>query len=91
MLAPQDLQCSTILYVANEAELGIAVKTNDPYRARASLYKTRKLLADPTLASLQIRVSPDNPNGEIWIFKPSGVSGFDITKTMEDQGAQDYR
>jgi hypothetical protein len=59
----------TILQQAASAEYGIAIRTSDPYRARTELYNARKELNDPTLTGLQIRVSPDNPNGEIWLLR----------------------
>lgn len=64
-----DMQCLTILQAAACADIGLCVKTNDPYKARASLYKFRKDIGDVTLTSLQIRVSPNDSEGEIWILR----------------------
>jgi hypothetical protein len=71
-----ELQCATILNAAASADLGIVVKTNDPYKARYSLYNTRKLLGDFTHKELQIRVSPNDADGEIWIIKRTEAPGF---------------
>lgn len=71
MPSPQDIQCHTILRAATSAELGLVLRTNDPYRARASLYKARKDIGDIELAALQIRTSPDDPEHELWIIKRS--------------------
>ena len=69
-----DMQCLTVLQAAAAAEIGLCVKTNDPYKARASLYRFRKSLGDATLATLQIRVSPNDSEGEIWILRnPNAV------------------
>lgn len=66
-----DMQCLTVLEAARDSDIGLCIKTNDPYKARASLYKFRKDLGDVTLTSLQIRVSPNNSENEIWILKPN--------------------
>lgn len=69
MPSPLEIQCSTILYAAISAEFGLVIKTNNPYKARASLYKVRRDLGDTELAALQIRVSPNDSEGEIWLLR----------------------
>lgn len=64
-----ELQCVAILRAALDEEYGIAVHTNDPFRARATLYRVRQLTADTEFAHLTIRVSPDNTENEIWIVR----------------------
>ena len=64
-----DTQCLTILQAAASAEIGLCIKTNDPYKARASLYRFRKDLGDHELKQLQIRVSPNDSEGELWIIR----------------------
>lgn len=69
MPTPLEQQCSTILYAASSSTFGLVLKTDDPMEARASLYHTRQLIGDPILASLQIRVSPDDSEHEIWLIR----------------------
>jgi hypothetical protein len=69
-----EVQCGMILQTAINAELAIRVKTNNPTRARLSLYNTRKALGNVEFAQLQIRVSPDDPEGEIWIINLGKVN-----------------
>lgn len=64
-----EMQCVTILQAAASAEYGIVLKTNDPAKARATLYRVRKDLGDTELAKLMIRVSPDDSEGELWIIR----------------------
>jgi hypothetical protein len=64
-----EIQCLTVLQAAAASSIGLCVKTNDPYRARASLYRFRKEFGDPQLSGLQIRVSPTDSEGEIWIIR----------------------
>lgn len=76
-------QCSVILLAAASATFGIIVGTNDPYKARAMLYRVRKELGDSTLAGLHIRVSPDNTEGAVWIIRRNQASAFNITSITE--------
>ena len=69
-----DLQCHAILTAATSAELGIVVTTDDPIRARASLYKFRSSFPDPSFAEVQIRVSPNDSEREIWLIKKEAVA-----------------
>lgn len=64
-----DMQCHTVLLAAASAEVGLVLRTNDPYRARASLYRFRNAIGDAELRGLQIRVSPDDSEHEIWIIR----------------------
>lgn len=66
-----ELQCAAILKAASEAEVGIVVHTNDPAKARATLYATRKLFGDSEFKNLTIRVSPDDTEHELWIIRNS--------------------
>ena len=70
----QETQAMTILYAACSAMLGIVVKTTNPTRARQLFYATRNELGDPTLNDIQIKASPDNVEGEIWIIRKSVVN-----------------
>jgi hypothetical protein len=71
-------QCLTVLQAAASATVGLCIKTNDPYRARASLYRFRKEFGDQTLSILQIRVSPTDSEHEIWIIRPTSAQAVTI-------------
>lgn len=73
-----ELQCAQVLHSAASADLGIVLRTNNPTKARASLYNTRKMLSDPVLDNLHIRVSPNDSENEIWIIKRNITQGFNI-------------
>ena len=63
------------LYLCREAlrfEHGIAVPCSDPLLLRTHLYKERKQSGDPDLDVLEFRVSPMNPEGELWILPKRG-------------------
>jgi hypothetical protein len=84
MATALEVQCATILYAAKDAELGLIIKTNNPYKARASLYKARRDLGDVELAKLQIRVSPDDSEGELWILRESPPPTISLEITAND-------
>jgi hypothetical protein len=67
-LSAAELNCLTVLQAAATTDLGLIVKTNNPTRARAMLYVVRQKVGDTQLADIQIRVSPDDPEGEIWLI-----------------------
>lgn len=58
-----------ILYAAYRSELGILVQTSDPEKLRQKLYAERK--KDPDLQCLSFRISPYNPEAELFILKGS--------------------
>lgn len=68
MFNANDAQCLTILQSAVSAEFGLVIRCADPLKTRASFYKVRKNFGDPTMSDLTIRVSPDDPAHEIWLF-----------------------
>ena len=68
MPTPLEVSCASVLYAAASSTFGIVVRTNDPTKARAAIYRFRNTLSDPELASLSIRVSPENSEGAIWIL-----------------------
>jgi len=53
---------------------GIVVYTNDAHRARAEIYRVRKLIANPRFYEIQIRVSPDDSEHEIWLIRREQVN-----------------
>lgn len=67
-------QIAVILSAAASAPHGVCVQTNDPARARLAFYKVRRDLADSEHQLLQIRVSPDSADGELWIIRPPTVT-----------------
>lgn len=73
-----ELQCNAILTAAASADIGICVTTDNVNRARQCLYRFRKELGDPTFENLQIRVSPNNTEREIWIIRKDATVGFII-------------
>lgn len=56
-----------ILYSAYNAEIGVIVRTDNPERLRQKLYAERK--KDPDLACLSFRISPTNPDSELFIMR----------------------
>ena len=78
MPTAMEAQCSAILYAAASAAVGIRVRTDDPVKARTALYKFRNLVNDPELASLSVRVSPLNPEKEIWILSNRNATSVNL-------------
>lgn len=64
-----DIQCHAVLTAAASADIGIVVNTNNPVKARASIYAFRKALADPSFADIHIRVSPNDSEHELWVIR----------------------
>lgn len=69
MTTTLELQALTILEAALETEHGLVLRTNEPLRARATLYRFRKDSHNPELNALSIRFSPDDPEHELWILR----------------------
>lgn len=59
----------TILYSALRSRLGIAVATTNPQESLRDFARAKAL--DAELSPLRIVPSRTNPNGEVWILKPS--------------------
>lgn len=57
----------TILQTALSEPIGLILKTSDPVRARAALYRARSEANDPNLSALQIRTSPLPDEGDLII------------------------
>lgn len=57
----------TYWYNALNSPLGWGIRTSDPVRVKQLLYSARTAANDPSLAHLQIRTSPLDPTGELWI------------------------
>lgn len=56
-----------ILYEAYRSEHGLIIQTNDPERLRQKLYAERK--KDPDLACLGFRISPTQPESQLFVVK----------------------
>lgn len=71
-----ELAAASILYQALEAPLGIGLivrtGTESSLRGKAILYRFRREIGDPALMCLQIRLSPDDPEHELWIIRGAG-------------------
>ena len=67
-----------ILYEALSAEFGLVLRTNDPTKARATLYTARRELGDTELAPLMIRVSPNDSEHEIWLIRKDRIPLLDL-------------
>lgn len=80
MTTALDLQCATIWQAVATSDLGLVITTNDPAKARASLYRFRNSIGDTELTPFTIRVSPNAPTAELWIIRQEKTTGF----TFED-------
>jgi hypothetical protein len=57
------------LYTAHASRFGVVLAVSDTTRVRQQLYAARRQCGDPELDCLQFRLSPTNPEGELWIVK----------------------
>jgi hypothetical protein len=69
-----ETQCAMILNEAKSTAHGLVVRTSDAYRARATFYRVRRMVGDIELSKLQIRVSPDDSEHELWIIRLDAVA-----------------
>jgi hypothetical protein len=77
-MTPTDMQCLTVLQAAASAAVGLCVRTNNAYKARAELYRFRKDFGDPELRALSIRVSPNDSERELWILRASATNATTV-------------
>lgn len=80
-MTPIEHQCASILSAAASAEFGLVLRTNDPARARALLYKVRKDIGDSEWNKLMIRISPDDSEHELWIIRNGATPLLDLKAT----------
>lgn len=66
-----ELQPAALWYAAYASPPGVKVKVSDPNRAKTMLYIIRSKLKDPDIAHLEVRTSPTDPKGELWIVNPA--------------------
>lgn len=57
------LKLQAILYQALASPTGLLLRTSDGPRTRQRLYEARRASADPALAVLQFRLTPQQANG----------------------------
>lgn len=65
-------QCELILNQALESKVGIVCRILPGFnvtKEEAKLYRFRKELGNPELLNLIIKLSPENPDNEIWILR----------------------
>jgi len=91
MPSVQELQCANILYQATQAEIGIVVRTDNAAKARAALYRFRNSLNDPQLASLSIRVSPDDSEKQLWILSNRSCVALDLSPAENSESPSDAK
>ncbi len=74
---------SELLYRALAAPIGIAIATNNAQRARVELCQARKATQDQSLMRLDITLSPEHPDREVWMIKrPEGWNSSKAPKPM---------
>lgn len=71
----QDIDWLNFWYEAEAAQYGVVLAVSDVALAKAKLYQARAKSGDPALSGIQIRVSPESPDEELWLVKerPSGT------------------
>ena len=68
-MTPAVADALALLYRALQAPIGIAVRSNDPARAKALLYRARSEANDPQLSRLTFRISPLAVGSEIFLLR----------------------
>jgi hypothetical protein len=66
--SPLGIMCEAALSAGADAQTGYRIGTEDSFQARMLLYKFRSKYPNAKYANLQIRISPDNPEYELWIL-----------------------
>jgi hypothetical protein len=75
-----------IWQLALQEPIGLLLRTNDPARAKAQLYRARADSQDPSLAALSIRTSPFE-EGELVICR--GTSATLLQSRESASGVED--
>lgn len=83
-LSPLEVQCAQILNSALNSTYGLVVRTSSAAKARATFYRTRSILGDATFQDIQIRVSPDDSECELWLIRKSMLPLFDLNPVLQD-------
>lgn len=63
-----ETQYKALLYQALGSPMGLVLRSNDPERARQTLYSARREAQDPELDVLQIRMKA-TPDGDLVLVK----------------------
>ncbi len=79
-MSDPSLAPGALWYAAYANPPGVKVKVSEPNRAKTMLYSARAKLKDPDIGHLEVRTSPTDPKGEIWIVNPSDPSASDPSK-----------
>lgn len=61
----------SLWYAALSHPLGVYIRTPNPLQLKSLLYSARRDCADPSLAVLQLRTSPNKELGDLWIVNPT--------------------
>lgn len=72
-MGPAATRAVEFLYQALAAPVGIALATRNPTAAKALIYSARAQAADPALMGVNILVSPQNSESEIWMIKSTAT------------------
>lgn len=63
-----DLICAAAFEAAKASQIGYIVESNSAFRARMKLYNWRAENAPHEYATIQLKLSPDNPEHDIWLI-----------------------
>jgi hypothetical protein len=87
-----ELTALNALTTAADAEVGIIFRVEQAptvemvtpsLRAKQMLYRFRKEFGDPRFANIQIRLSPDNPDDELWLINTRAITHEAATPATE--------
>jgi hypothetical protein len=70
-MSSTDTEWLEFWYTALSSKNGVVLLVDDVALGKARLYRARAAAQDPSLMSIQIRTSPDNPTTELWLVKGS--------------------
>lgn len=79
---------SQMLYRAMDSVVGIIVETDNVAVLQQRLSQLQPKLGE-AVACLNIRRSPDNPQGELWILKGGTIPAEEMVKKAERESAID--
>jgi hypothetical protein len=79
----EELSPSALWYAAYANPPGIKVKVADAPRAKTILYAARAKLKDEDIAHLEIRASPVDPTGTLWIVNPGDPTLSDPSRVVD--------
>ena len=80
---PLRLTCDAIFRAALSSRLGYIVHTNNAFRCRKILYSYRDEIRDPSFAQIQIKISPDDTEYDLWLLNTGDQTAPAITSNGE--------